>query len=302
MNKEIEIEKKRRQNKKTDRYFLIFGFSLLFASIISPLLFTGYFFNSSIDFSNTGEIGDTISGLTAPFIGVFGGILVYVSFRKQVEANEELIESNKLLKNNTQKEYYFNLYKEIDNLLNLCYLQIEEFANNKEFEQIDKNEIYYVMFLGKSKKQKIEKPIENDIIKCRHTLRLFDVTTKTFETLEDWEQEDFKNILRTKILCYHEMYFEPITKEIKEYANKFLKIERDKSIQEALLNIAKERKIQKKETLDNSFSNIISSLSERKKAYYRSIWNSEALKFVYNIEVTLDKNNCKFYGKRFSDN
>lgn len=43
---------------------------------------------SSWDFSNTGQIGDTIGGITAPVINLIGAILVYISFDAQREANK----------------------------------------------------------------------------------------------------------------------------------------------------------------------------------------------------------------------
>lgn len=42
------------------------------------------------DFSSTGQIGDTIGGITAPIVNLLGAYLVYVAFRAQVEANRLL--------------------------------------------------------------------------------------------------------------------------------------------------------------------------------------------------------------------
>lgn len=52
-----------------------------------------YFFTrntlfKSLDLTNTGQIGDTIGGITSPIIGSIGAILVYLSFKQQFEANE----------------------------------------------------------------------------------------------------------------------------------------------------------------------------------------------------------------------
>lgn len=41
-------------------------------------------------FLGTGQMGDTLGGLTAPFIGLFSAILVYVAFKEQVKSNELL--------------------------------------------------------------------------------------------------------------------------------------------------------------------------------------------------------------------
>ncbi len=39
---------------------------------------------------DTGEIGDTIGGLTAPIIGLLNAILVYLALKSQIEANEKI--------------------------------------------------------------------------------------------------------------------------------------------------------------------------------------------------------------------
>lgn len=43
--------------------------------------------HSFFDLSNSGPVGDTIGGITAPIINLVGAILVYASFRQQLEAN-----------------------------------------------------------------------------------------------------------------------------------------------------------------------------------------------------------------------
>lgn len=53
--------------------------------IIVPMFFTQL--HIFFDFTNTGEIGDTIGGLTAPIIGIFSSLLIYFSFRAQIKAN-----------------------------------------------------------------------------------------------------------------------------------------------------------------------------------------------------------------------
>jgi hypothetical protein len=62
--------------------------------LLMPILFTrawGYYkFDDS-----TGVIGDTIGGLTAPFIGLFSAYLVYKSFQAQIEANRMLADSRR---------------------------------------------------------------------------------------------------------------------------------------------------------------------------------------------------------------
>lgn len=53
--------------------------------IISPFIFTRNL--GVIDFSNTGQIGDTIGGITAPIVNLLGALLVFFALKAQVDAN-----------------------------------------------------------------------------------------------------------------------------------------------------------------------------------------------------------------------
>lgn len=45
---------------------------------------------TSVSFIDTGDIGDTIGGITAPFLSFFAAILVYLALRAQIEANKKI--------------------------------------------------------------------------------------------------------------------------------------------------------------------------------------------------------------------
>lgn len=64
--------------------FIVFGIIIFFI----PIILTRE--SSIVSFANTGEIGDTIGGTTAPFLGFFGSILVYLALKAQIEANEQV--------------------------------------------------------------------------------------------------------------------------------------------------------------------------------------------------------------------
>jgi len=71
--------------RKWSIFFLILGIGLVFFSVYiftRPALFDVW------DFSNTGQIGDTIGGITAPIINLVGAYLVYISFQAQINANK----------------------------------------------------------------------------------------------------------------------------------------------------------------------------------------------------------------------
>lgn len=69
---------------------LIFKISLNSIPILKDCSIISYF-----DYTNTGPIGDTIGGITAPFINLFGAILVYVAFKEQRIANLQIEEKHK---------------------------------------------------------------------------------------------------------------------------------------------------------------------------------------------------------------
>ena len=79
----LEKEKPIKNNKL---YPLILGLILiLFSSLI---IFTRPALWEFFDFSKTGQIGDTIGGITAPIINIVGAILIYISFKAQINANK----------------------------------------------------------------------------------------------------------------------------------------------------------------------------------------------------------------------
>lgn len=56
--------------------------------ILLPILFTQDL--GLISFKETGPIGDTIGGITAPLIGFFGAVLLYLTLKAQIEANKQI--------------------------------------------------------------------------------------------------------------------------------------------------------------------------------------------------------------------
>lgn len=66
--------------------FILIIIGVLILSI--PVILVGG--PSIISFKDTGQIGDTIGGITAPFLGFFGSILVYLTLRAQITANKKI--------------------------------------------------------------------------------------------------------------------------------------------------------------------------------------------------------------------
>jgi len=70
--------------------------------LIMPFLLTGHFFHERFNFSETGQIGDTIGGITAPFLNLIGAFLVFYALQAQVKANELI--QDQIDKDNDAKE------------------------------------------------------------------------------------------------------------------------------------------------------------------------------------------------------
>lgn len=78
--------------------------------VLPPLLTLSAFW---FDFSKTGEIGDTIGGITAPFINGLAAVLVFIAFKEQVNANKLIVRSNELLKTNEMKREILEMISHI---------------------------------------------------------------------------------------------------------------------------------------------------------------------------------------------
>ncbi|RLD60618.1 MAG: hypothetical protein DRJ01_09330 [Bacteroidetes bacterium] len=97
---------------------LSIGILLIF---ISLYIFTRPAIFESWDFSSTGQVGDTIGGITAPLINLIGAFLVYISFQAQINANriqsQALEDEKKRNSTNNQFEKYLSLFEDIKSRL-----------------------------------------------------------------------------------------------------------------------------------------------------------------------------------------
>lgn len=72
---------------------------VIIVACLAPWLFTR---SGSVDFTATGEIGDTIGGTMSPLVGIAWVLMTFVAFLMQVRANE--IQSDQLGKSFKLKE------------------------------------------------------------------------------------------------------------------------------------------------------------------------------------------------------
>ena len=93
----------------------IIFWGLLAMVFIAPVLFTTEWYTNFGD--KTGPIGDTIGGLTAPFINLLAAFLVFISFRAQIEANKQQRAQHKEEMIQIRNEFNYNsIIKEYDQL------------------------------------------------------------------------------------------------------------------------------------------------------------------------------------------
>lgn len=99
----------------TRTLLLIFVF---LAILLLPIIFSFYSFFSLTSFDqNTGVIGDTIGGITSPFVNFLGAYLVYLALKEQIKANKiitrqlrkEKIDQNQIL-------YFSNFSNQLDRI------------------------------------------------------------------------------------------------------------------------------------------------------------------------------------------
>lgn len=90
------------------RYVILF---LLFIFVL-PFILTSKIL-SICDFTETGQIGDTIGGVMAPFIGIIAGILTFMAFHEQYRANDE---AKKDLEKERFESKFYNFLSLLNNL------------------------------------------------------------------------------------------------------------------------------------------------------------------------------------------
>lgn len=98
-------------------------------TIILPFLFTRSAFCDSLIFSGTGEIGDTIGGITAPVIGLLNAFLLYLTIKEQYAFNKEQhIFNEKQKKDSFDAQFKDTFFALLQNQLNVVTKLHAEFS------------------------------------------------------------------------------------------------------------------------------------------------------------------------------
>lgn len=124
--------------------------------LIMPFVLTGHCFNERFNFSESGQIGDTIGGITAPFMNLIGAFLVFFALKAQVKANELI--QDQIDKDNIEKECenegqnLNQLYSYLTDSINSFHfktLPIEQLKNTDDIEteiEFKGGEAFYHLF------------------------------------------------------------------------------------------------------------------------------------------------------------
>lgn len=105
---------------------------------ISLYIFTRPAFFECWNFTDTGQIGETIGGISAPIIGVIGIILVYITFLEQNIANNRQDESLKKMESSKIFDKHIMLFDNIKNRLNVLEFVVEV----KSIDEVIQKESY----------------------------------------------------------------------------------------------------------------------------------------------------------------
>ena len=126
------------------------------AIIFMPFLLTLEAFNERFNLSETGQIGDTIGGVTAPFLNLVGAFLVFYALKAQVKANElvqkQIDKDNRSKESETEAQNLNQLYSyllESINSFKFTTLPIDDLRNTNIIEtqtQFEGGDAFYHLF------------------------------------------------------------------------------------------------------------------------------------------------------------
>lgn len=271
---------------------IIAGILLLFSSI-APILFTNS--SSRWDFSDTGQIGDTIGGIMNPFIAIGGVIMTFLAFYMQIRANKLQREQfQKTLNKNNIDEKIDCFYK-----LNLLKLDIEHIEKDiesrvssiKEFIQKEEENPFRMNLLKRALLKHYDRTMSVDRLSIYKGFKIFlshdEEWIRKFSNLYnilDYLPEAFKKIY--DIVDYH-------TRDISEdkliIRNEFIKFE------EECVRVINRNTLEKNNIQSNKFLvSVLQTYRKQIKSTAEANMETDFLNII-NILETFNKNVKKYY-------
>jgi hypothetical protein len=179
--------------------------------IMAPYLFTQLSLFPWIDFDKTSSMGDTIGGITAPIIGVFSALLVYITFREQVKANAMQVKALNDDKKERNLQSSFNL---ILTELNWCSTEYDKFEFNNVFGVAAVDELI--------KKREISKTSNSEMLLIfQKLLSLVGYLNKMNTMIDNLNSDKYQAILANKMLFIYRSKTRKYKSKILEYSDNF---------------------------------------------------------------------------------
>lgn len=157
------------------------------------------------DFRETGQIGDTIGGITAPIVGLASAILIYLSFSAQIKANKITLEATQV----SQQEGNFKYIIEEFEKVKKSFKQISYSPVDNQFVSVPPYKGHTAML---SLTEEVEanpnlvdsegKFLSEVLFKLEFTFTGYSVFISEVNSLNLSAEQ--KKIIQTKIWLYHE--------------------------------------------------------------------------------------------------
>lgn len=161
----------------------ILGISILVIifSFLSPIIFTSASTSDTFDFTETGQIGDTIGGILNPFIALAGVLLTFLAFYMQIKANQiqitqfnQGLQKEKEIRIATEKKDYYNKLSLLKSDLNSIKSDIKSKAENiKKYFEKEKESPFETNFLIRTPSKNYTRILEIDRLSIFNGFSMF---------------------------------------------------------------------------------------------------------------------------------
>ncbi|WP_428070393.1 hypothetical protein [Chryseobacterium gambrini] len=149
---------------------LIISILIIIFSFFAPTVFTKAAIKSNLDFTGTGQIGDTLGGIMNPFIALGGVFLTFLAFYMQIKANQIQIsqfndgitneKENKII--DEKKLSFYNLSLLIIDLDDIIDDIKHKSERIKEYIDLEKQDDLYTNYLYRTPSKKYSRVLETD--------------------------------------------------------------------------------------------------------------------------------------------
>jgi hypothetical protein len=200
-------------DKKIIKVLIITSVVVLFISLFTPLIFTQSNFSTSLDFSDTGEIGDTIGGIMNPFLTIVGILITFLAFYIQYSANNAQIKRLEKAENSQiqaiNQQHFFRIADNLNQKITTFNTSTKQGyeALNQIIEELDNDISNQCFQLGRRiicynpeviSNDKWEQ-LEEELKRSRHYLDILNLKDEIFKRNENERWEYLKRFIHNEI-------------------------------------------------------------------------------------------------------